>query len=174
VRQAPDFAVQFAQSYFLAWEGLYALMGIQTPASTGLWAGVTVLDTLLAWLLYGTLAHLVARWLGGIGRWAQTLGVLALAYAPLLLLIVETVPGAAVPLNLLFLLMLVGKYQALKNAHALATGYALAALFLPYLAGLVLLLAAAIFGAALGLEQVPYINEVIQTLRAGFRLWGLQ
>lgn len=171
VRLAPEFAAQFARNYFLTWEGLRALLGIQTPAGTALWAGVTVLDTLLAWLVYGTLAHWSARWLHGTGRWTQTTGALALAYAPLLLLTVELVPGAALPLSLLFLLMLVGKYQAIKAAHGLTPGYALAAVLLPYLLASLLLLAAAIFSAALGLEQIPYFDQVIETIRATFSLW---
>jgi hypothetical protein len=174
VRQAPGFAAQFAQNYYLTWEGLRALLGIQTPASVGAWVGVTVLDTLLAWLVYGTLAHWSARWLGGAGRWSQTMGAIALAYAPLLLTVIEMIPGAALPLSLLFLAMLVGKYQALKCVHRLATGYTLAAVLLPYLLGLLLLMALALFGGAYGLEQIPYINQAIEALRAAFGLWGMQ
>ena len=174
VRQAPDFAVRFAQNYFLGWEGLRALLGIQTPSSTGVWAGVTLLDTLLAWLLFGLLAHGSARWLGGRGRWQQTLGAVALAYAPLLLTLVEVIPGATLPLPLLFLAMILGKYQALKVVHGLAPGYTLAAVLLPYLLSLLVLLAISLFGGAYGLEQVPYINQAIETLRGAFGLWAMR
>lgn len=174
VRQIPDFATQFAQNYWLTWEGLRSLLGIYTPANTALWTGATVLDTLLAWLLFGLLAHVVARWLGGTGRFSQTLGALALAYAPLLLVTIELVPGARLPLGLLFLLMLIGKYQALKTAHRLTPGYALAAALLPYLLGSLLLLAAILFGSAYGLEQIPYYDEFITTLRTGAGLWSLR
>lgn len=172
VRQTPTFATQFAQEYFLAWEGLRALLGIQTPAGTALWSGVTLLDTLLAWLVYGTLAHWVARWLGGAGRWTQNQGALALAYAPLLLVVIEVIPGAALPLGLLFLLMLVGKYQAIKWVYGLTPGYALAAVLLPYLLVSLLLLAALIFGSAFGLEQLPFFDQAVETIRAAFILWG--
>lgn len=170
VRQAPAFAAEFRRQYFLTWEGLRSLLGIQTPASTALWAGVTLLDTLLTWLFYGTLAHWTARWLGGAGRWSQTLGTLALAYAPLLLLTIETVPGAALPFSLLFLLMLVGKYQALKSAHGLTPPYALAAVLLPYLLAGLLLLAALLFGSAFGLEQLPFFDQAVETIRTAFSL----
>lgn len=172
VRQAPAFAAQFAQTYYFSWEGLRALLGIQTPASVSVWAGVTLLETLLAWLIYGTLAHWSARWVGGQARWSQTLGVLALAYAPLLLAVIEIIPGAALPLGLLFLLMLVGKYQAIKSTHGLSPGYALAAALLPYLLGSLLLLAALLFGAALGLEQLPFFDQAVATIRALFSRWG--
>ena len=171
VRLSPTFAGQFSQQYFLTWEGLRALLGIQTPAGTALWAGVTLLDTLLFWLVYGTLAHWTARWLGGAGRWTQTLAALALAYAPLLLLTVETIPGAGLPLGLLFLLMLVGKYQALKCAHGLTPAYALAAALLPYLLAGLLLLAALLFGSAFGLEQLPFFDQAVEAIRTAFSLW---
>jgi hypothetical protein len=173
VQQAPAFATQFVQTYFLSWEGLRALLGIQTPAATGLWAGATVLDTLLAWLGYGVLAHWSARWLHGGGHWPQTLGALALAYAPLLLVTIEVIPGASLPLGLLFLLMLVGKYQAIKSTHALSPSYTLAAVLLPYLLALLLLLAIAIFSAAFGLEQIPYFDQTVTALRDAFILWRL-
>ena len=173
VRQTPGFAAQFAQNYFLGWEGLDALLGIQTPTSTAVWVGVTLVDTLLAWLGYSLVAHAAARWLGGGGRWTQTMGAVALSYAPLLLVTIEVVPGATLPLGLLFLLMLVSKYQALKAVHGMTPGYTLAATLLPYLIALLLLLAVTLFGAAYGLEQVPYVNQAIETMRAAFSLWSL-
>ena len=174
VRQAPGFAAEFAQNYFLGWEGLRAVLGIQTPTSTGVWAGVTLLDTLLAWLFFGLLALWSARWMGGQGRWQQTLGAVALAYAPLLLTLIEVIPGAALPLSLLFLAMLVGKYQAIKVVHGLTSGYVLAVVLIPYLLSLLLLLGVSLFGGAYGLEQVPYINQAIETLRGAFALWGMR
>ena len=112
-------------------------LGIPTPTNQGIGIGALVLDTLLAWFVFGTVAHWLARWFGGAGTWKQTLGAMALSYAPLLLLVVEAVPGASVPLTLLFLAMLVGKYQAIKSAHGLTPGYTLASVLLPYLIGVV-------------------------------------
>lgn len=174
VRQAPGFAAEFAQNYFLGWEGLRAVLGIQTPTSTGVWAGVTLLDTLLAWLTFGLLAHWAARWMGSQARWQQTLGAVALAYAPLLLTLIEVIPGAVLPLSLLFLVMLVGKYQAIKVVHGLPPGYVLAVVLIPYLLSFLLTLAVSLFGGAYGLEQVPYINQAIETLRGAFALWSMR
>jgi hypothetical protein len=162
VRQTPEFAAQFAQNYGLSWEGVRAALGIPTPANVSVNVGSVVLSTLLNWLAYGTLAHWVARWFGGTGTWKQTLGVMALSYAPLLLLVMEAIPGAAVPLSLLFLAMLVSKYLALKSAHHLTPGYTLASVLLPYGIVLVLLLALTLFGAAFGLEQVPFMSQGLQ------------
>jgi hypothetical protein len=174
VRQAPAFAAQFTQNYYLTWEGLRALLGIQTPTSMSVWVGVTLLDTLMLWLIYGTLAHWTARWLGGQARWSQTLGMLVLAYAPLLLTMIEMIHGAALPLGLLFLLMLIGKYQAIKSAHGLAPGYALAAVLLPYLLASLLLMAALLFGAALGLEQLPIFDQAVAAVRSVLDSWRLR
>lgn len=162
-QQSPQFVPQFTQSYWLSWEGVRLALGIPTPLNQGIAIGALVLDTLGAWLVFGTLAHWLARWFGGAGSWKQTLGAAALAYAPLLLLVVEAVPGAYVPLTLLFLAMLVGKYQAVKSAHGLAPGYTLAGILLPYLIGLVVLLALALFGGAFGVDQIPYIDTGIRT-----------
>lgn len=164
VQQSPQFAVQFAQSYGLSWEAVRAALGIPTPTNQGIGIGALILNTLLVWLGYGTLAHWFARWLGGQGTWQETLGALALSYAPLLLLVVTAVPGAGAPLLLLFLLMLAGKHQAIKSAHHLAPGYTLAAVLLPYVAAVVLLLGLVLFGGALGLEQIPYIDTGIRAL----------
>jgi hypothetical protein len=162
-QQTPEFAAQFAQSYGLSWEGVRLALGIPTPANQGISIGALILNTLLVWLAFGTFAHWMARWFGGAGTWKKTLGAMALAYAPLLLLVVEAVPGAFVPLTLLFLAMLVGKYQAVKSAHHLLPGYALASVLLPYLIGLMLLLGLALFGGAFGLEQIPYFDTGMQT-----------
>jgi hypothetical protein len=40
-----------------------------------------------------------------------------------------------------------------------------AAVLLPYLIGLILLIGLLIFAAALGLNQVPYLDEILRTLR---------
>lgn len=171
VQQSPAFAGQFAQSYSLAWDGLRAALGIPTPTSVLVSIAVTALSTLSAWLAYGVLAHGMARWFGGQGTWRQTLGASALSYAPLLLFVVEIVPGALTPLTLVFLLMLVGKYLALKTVHDLTPGYTLAATLLPYLIGLVLLIGVALFGAAIGLERVPYLQNIVDALRSLGPLW---
>jgi hypothetical protein len=171
VQQSPQFAQEFAQSYGLSWEGVRYALGIPTPLNQGLGIGPLLLNTLLVWLGFGTLAHWFARWFGSAGTWRQTLGVTALAYAPLLLLVVEAVPGALVPLPLLFLSMLVSKYLAIKSAHRLASGYTAASILLPYLVAAVLLMGLALFGGAFGLEQIPYFDSGVQTFDLFSSLW---
>ena len=48
------------------------------------------------------------------------------------------------------------------------------AVLLPYLLSLLVLLAISLFGGAYGLEQVPYINQAIETLRGAFGLWAMR
>jgi hypothetical protein len=161
-----EFVAQFAQSYGLSWEGVRAALGIPTPLNQGVGIGTLILNTLVAWFAFGTVAHWCARWFGGAGTWKETLGAIALAYAPLLLLVVEAIPGAAVPLGLLFLLELVGKYQAIKSAHRLTPGYNLASVLLPYLIAGVLALVVVLIGGAFGLEQIPYFDTGLRAFGA--------
>ena len=165
VAQTADFAQQFQQAYFALWQGVRMLGGY--PSSSGLVISivVAVIGTLIGWLLYSLLAHGIARWLGGQATLRQGMGVLALAYAPMLLLIVEFIPGATVAASLVFLLTFMTKFTALKTTYKLTSGYALTATFAPYVIGLVILLAVLIFGGAYGISQIPYIDQILRTLR---------
>jgi len=163
VRAAPTFAAQFGQGYVVGWEVLRMLLGLPTWSGTiGSITGM-VLATLLAWFVYGVLAHWLARWFGGQARFGQTLGVLSLAYAPLLLLVIELVPGARVPTLLLFLALFVAKYQALKQAHGLTPGYTLAAVIGPFVIVFIILLGVILFGTAYGVEQAPALQPAAAT-----------
>lgn len=71
----------------------------------------------LGWLIYGTVAHLAARSLGGNGTFAQTLGCTALASGANLLAAVQIIPFATVAGTTL--LGLIGCYLGLRAAHNL-------------------------------------------------------
>lgn len=72
---------------------------------------------LLSWLIYGFVAHLAARSLGGDGTFAQTLGCTALASGANWLAVVQIVPFAQVAGTTL--LGLIGCYLGLRAAHNL-------------------------------------------------------
>ena len=164
VQLDPQFAPQFELGQIAAWDGIRLLLGVPVPLVVGgLYASFAVV-TLVNWLLYGVLVHLFARWFGGKARFSQTLGVLALAYAPLLLFVVELVPGAIMPVSLVFALLLVGKFLAVKASHGLDGGYALAAVAAPYLFSLVIAAGVVLFGGAYGLEQIPNLDQILRTL----------
>ncbi|HAJ35139.1 MAG TPA: hypothetical protein DCL15_05550 [Chloroflexi bacterium] len=162
VQLNPTFATQFQQGYLVAWEGLRALLGYPTVTATGVTVILVILATLLNWFVFAVLAHWLARWYGSSARFEQTLGVLALAYAPLLLRTVEIVPGAVAPTMLIFLLMLATKHQALKTVHGLGAVATLSVLLAPYLIVLVVLAVALLNGGAYGLAQNPTINQALQ------------
>jgi hypothetical protein len=98
----------------------------------------------LNWLLFGLMAHGLARWQEAPGRPGATLGVLALAYAPHLLVVITALPGAERGIGLLFLWMLASRFQAVKVLYGFSSARALATVLGAYLiflvAGLGLLL----------------------------------
>lgn len=117
----------------------------------------TPLFALLGWLIYGAIAHLVARAMGGGASFGQTLSCTALAAGAQLLGLVQLVPFAQAAGG--GLLGLFACYVAIREAHGLAPGRSLgAALIGPLLLGLLLLLlgcvalfvALSAIGAALG------------------------
>ena len=162
VKQDPTFATQFQQGYMAGWEALRILLGYPTLTATISVDVSLIVTTFGNWFLFSLLAHWTARWFGSQARFGQTLGTVALAYAPLLLLVIQIVPGATVPLSLLFLLLLATKYLALKSTHGLGTPQTLFVLAAPYLIVALVVVLVALYGGAYGLEQIPYVNDAIK------------
>lgn len=124
-------AALFQRGWDAVWQVFPGLLG--TPA-----LDVAALNLLawpfaavLSWLVYGVLAHLFARLLGGQGVLNRTLGVTALAYTPLLLRGLGFIPflviGGAIQTWQLIL-----RYKALRTAHGLPWTRAMAATLLPF------------------------------------------
>lgn len=164
VQLDPQFQAQFEFGHTAAWDLVRLILGVPVPLQVGVLYVGFFFATLLNWLVYGVLAHLFARWLGGQARFGQTMGVLALAYAPLLLFVVELAPGAVMPVSLVFALLLVGKFLAISQGHGLSGGYALAAVAAPYLIALVVAAGVVFFGLAYGLQQIPYLDQLQRML----------
>ncbi len=162
VQLDPTFATQFQQGYLAGWEALRILLGYPTITATGSSIVLTAVLTLLNWLIFGVLAHWLARWYGSQARFGQTLGALSLAYAPLLLSMVIVVPGATAPISLIFLLMLATKYLALKAVHGLGSAATLFVLLAPYVIVLVVAVLVLLNSGAYGLSQNPTVNQVLQ------------
>ena len=93
---------------------------------------------LLRWFIYGLLAYLFARWLGGTGSLSQTLGVLALAIAPQALSILTVIPYVDLG-SLVAVWGVLCAYLGLKTAHNLSWDRAIWATLLPFLSVLALL-----------------------------------
>src|SRR5690606_20847105 len=162
VQQDPTFATQFQQGYMAAWEALRILLGYPTLTATISVDVSLIVTTFGNWFLFSVLAHWTACWFGSQARFGQTLGTVALAYAPLLLLVIQVVPGATVPLSLLFLLMLATKYLALKATHNLGTPQTLFVLTAPYIVVAIVAALVVLYGGAYGVEQIPYFNDALK------------
>jgi hypothetical protein len=144
---SPEFVEQFNTMYDLGWQMAYAL-GAPNLASSALGIFLTPLGLVIRWLIYGLLAYLFARWLGGTGDLSETLGVLALAAAPQALNVFTLLPYVSVGL-LVPVWGILCAYVGLKTAHKLPWHRAVWATLLPFVLALVVLLLAGCLGTAI-------------------------
>ena len=154
VQEQPGFAEQFQEQYNLGWSIFPRLFGAPDLGGAAMGLIATPFGLVVRWLIYGLLAYLFARWLGGTANLNQTLGVLALAVAPQILNVLNILPFVQVG-SLPAVWGLLVTYLGLKTAHKLSWARAVWATLLPYLlvvAVLILLgcLSTAILGVAIG------------------------
>lgn len=149
--QDPEFLQIFEQWYDFGWNIALAL----AKPNVG-WALSSIIMTplglLFRWLIYGLLAYLFARLLGGRGDFSETLGVLALAVAPQALNVLGLFPYVDLGVVVAVWGVLCA-YVGLKTAHELSWDRAVWATLLPFIlviviAGLGACLGSAIFAAA--------------------------
>lgn len=164
VAVSPEMGQRFNMAYEGVWQGIRLTAGYPTWSTTAAVVALAVLGTFINWLVYGTLAHGTARWLGGQATFGQWLGSLALAYAPLLLTMILMIPGATIGVPLIFLALLTAKYVAIKTTYGLAPARSLVATIFPYLIVTLIAVTAAIFGVAYGIGQIPYIDPILRGL----------
>jgi len=140
LRMVPGYDQIFRQWYDFGWT-LGRAFGDSSPGAALGSLVLTPVSLVIAWLLYGLLAHLFARLLKGEATLSQTLGCTALAVAPQLLKLTELVPFVAVG-GVVATWTLICRYVALKQAHRLTWGRAFWATVLPlltlYVLGLIL------------------------------------
>lgn len=127
----PGFAETFQQNFDTITQVLDMVEG--TSITGGVISFVaTPLLFLATWLVYGLVAHPIARLLGGSGTLGHTLGCTALAAGANLLAVVQVVPF--VQTGGIILLVLLANYVAIREAHTLSPWRALwATLFGPIL-----------------------------------------
>jgi hypothetical protein len=128
---APGFAEEFRRWYDLGWQVIPALSGAPNPAGAAVNILLWPLGMLISWLIYGVLAHLFARMLGGQGRLGQTMGLTALAFTPMLLRGLEFIPFLVIG-SVTATWQLLLRYKAVRTAHGLAWGRAFWATMLPF------------------------------------------
>jgi hypothetical protein len=114
----PDFEETFKQQFDIVF-GIMTLLDDRGGSLTmALVNGVaTPLLYLVTWLVYGLVAHVGARGLGGKGTLQQTLGCTALAAGANLLALVQVVPFAQA--GGVLIVALLANYLALREAHTL-------------------------------------------------------
>ncbi len=127
------FVQEFKRWYDLGWQVSPILLGAPGNLLFSLANLVlTPLGLVLSWLVYGVLAHVVARLLKGRATLVQTLGCTALAVAPQLLKIATVLPFVNVGV-VVGAWTLLCQYRGLREAHALPWGRAFLATVLPVL-----------------------------------------
>jgi hypothetical protein len=90
------------------------------------------LGLIIRWIIYGLLAYLFARWLGGEGDLSETLGVLALAVAPVALTVLTVLPYVQMG-NIVAVWSILCAYVGLKAVHGLSWHRAVWATLLPFI-----------------------------------------
>jgi hypothetical protein len=138
---------QFQQYYYLGWQIFPRLFGAPDPASAALNIVTWPLLAVLSWLIYGILAHLFSRMLGGSGRLSQTLGTVSLSFTPLLLRGLGFLPYFTVG-AVMNTWQLICRYKAVRSAGQMSWGRAFWATLLPFAVYLLFWL---VFGVGAGL-----------------------
>jgi len=140
------------QFYNIGWRIAKAFAPSPLSAAIGVITNPVAL--IIGWLIYGFLAHIFARLLGGTGNLGQTYGTTALAVSPRILNLVTLLPYAAVG-GVAGTWALICNYLALKNAHRLTPARAFWATILPFVTLFVLV-------SLLGALGVAIVSSLIQ------------
>jgi hypothetical protein len=145
LQHEPEFVEEFQRWYELGWR-IFPQVFAPNIARAASNIILLPLGLTLTWALYGLVAHLFARLLGGQGGLDQMLGCTALAVAPQLLNLATFLPYVVVG-GVVGTWTILCRYVALKTCHRLTWGRALAATLLPYVALAVVVSSFACLGA---------------------------
>ena len=164
IAQTPEFADRFAKTYGNIWNLIRLFGGY--PSTTGL-LGVllSILGVLGSWLMFSSVSYLIARWFGTKVEYQRALGVMALAYAPILLTAIDVIPGASIPLFLIFALTLIAKFLAIRELYEFGPGQNLAVIILTYVIGLILLITILLIVLTFVLNKFPLVDDVLRVIR---------
>jgi hypothetical protein len=141
----PKFLETFERWYNYGWDIGEALSPKPLSALGGII--VTPLRLIVYWLIYGVVAYVFARWLGGTADLSATLGVLALAVAPQALNALTVFPHMQLG-NVVAVWGVLCAYLGLKTAHKLPWGRAAWVTLLPFILVLAVSILTACFGSA--------------------------
>ncbi len=170
--ETADFSQNFEQIYLLGWQAMRTSGELPSWLGTGASLVGLMISALLGWLVYGLIAFLFARWLGGAAGLSQYLGVLALSYAPKLLAVAGAIPGLTVPGTLILGWMLVSKYQVTRSAHRLSWQRTLVVIFGAYLVIVLVSFIGFVLSLTSALLQIPGLDFIIKLLQGGSNAFG--
>ncbi len=138
---------QVEATWYRIWNAIWDAAAVLAPSPAKALLGIVVapLSLIVVWLIYGLLAHLFARLLGGLGTLNQTLGATALAAAPQMLNLLTVLPFVVI--FSLGTWTLLCNYMALRTVHGLSWGRSVAAALLP---SVVFVLVAVAIGMVVG------------------------
>jgi hypothetical protein len=141
---------EFSQIFEQIWNFNWTIAKTFSPSPGGALLNIIVLPLALVirWLIYGLLAYLFARWLGGTAGLSETLGVLALAVAPQALNLLNLFPYMQLG-NLVSLWAILCAYVGLKTVHKLRWNRAMYATMLPFILVVGVIILASCFGTAI-------------------------
>jgi hypothetical protein len=128
----PEFREQFMLWFETGWQVFPYVFGAPSIASAAANIAILPLGWALIWLIYGLVAHLTAKILGGEGSLGQLLGCTALAFAPQMFKLATILPYIVVG-GVVGTWSLLARYVALKTSHRLSSGRALVATLAPYI-----------------------------------------
>lgn len=140
-----EFVTEFQRIYDWGWRVFPLFFGAFSPLRTLAGFILTPLALVASWLLYGVVAHLIARLLDGQATLMETLGATTLAVAPQLFLLATFIPSVNVA-GLVGAWTLLCRYRALKEAHDLPWKGAVTATVLPLVLYYLLILFVAVIG----------------------------
>jgi hypothetical protein len=144
-KASPEFQNVFDQIWNFNWS--FAKVFAPSPGGALVNIILTPVALIVRWLIYGLLAYLFARWLGGTGELSETLGVLALAVAPQALNLLNLFPYVKMG-NLVSVWGILCAYVGLKAAHKLSWSRAVWATLLPFILFIGAVILASCFGMA--------------------------
>jgi len=144
---SPQFRQEFERWYEWGWT--FGLAAGKPNLGFGVASIIlTPLGLVVRWLIYGLLAYLFARWLGGAADLGETLGVLALAAAPQVLQTLTILPYVSVG-SLVAVWGVLCAYLGIKTAHRLPWHRAAWATLLPFLLALFIMFFASCLSSAI-------------------------